>query len=241
MPWVIFYFANDLTSLLLSILHLAIKTGGQKMDINLLLINLLRVFRILIFLSKSSRQIKTKYIIRNPSMPIDDFLIFIKSQVIGCIVRESGFEDIIFEAGVCTSGSLQGVLAGSHYNRCWNVHNVFSESLERVFLKRFLLQLKLEIPHQLSHLSADPQCENVNDELFQSMQDLLSKYDEFREKTRRGFYGETAQFWLIYMDLMRYQLMGHSAIQENDHEKLLHCWQHFIPMYFALNKLHYAR
>ena len=30
----------------------------------------------------------------------------------------------ILEARVCTSGSLQGVLAGSHCNRSWNVHNI---------------------------------------------------------------------------------------------------------------------
>ena len=37
--------------------------------------------------------------------------------VIGKIVANTGFEDAIFPAGVCSTGSLNGVLNGSHYNR----------------------------------------------------------------------------------------------------------------------------
>ena len=41
------------------------------------------------------------------------------------------------------------------------------------------------------------------------------------------------------MDLMRYQVMAHTAVQENDIDVLLYCWKKFLPMYFSLNKLHY--
>ena len=50
--------------------------------------------------------------------------------VIGKIVKGSGFEDIIFQAGVCSTASLNRVLTGSHYNRAWTVHRAFSEALE---------------------------------------------------------------------------------------------------------------
>ena len=41
---------------------------------------------------------------------------FIKENfgIIGKLVIGSGFEDVIFQAGVCSLGSLQGVLACSH-------------------------------------------------------------------------------------------------------------------------------
>ena len=51
--------------------------------------------------------------------------------IIGNLVSRSGFEDIVFQAGVCSSGSLNGVLSGSHYNRGWTIHSVLSEALER--------------------------------------------------------------------------------------------------------------
>ena len=59
-------------------------------------------------------------------------------NVLGSIVSGSGFEDIIFQADICSTGSLNGVLAGSHYNRCWAVHSNFTEALERLLFKRFL-------------------------------------------------------------------------------------------------------
>ena len=47
----------------------------------------------------------------------------------------SGFEDAIFQAEVCSSGSLNGVLSGPHYNRCWTVHSAFAEALKRLLLE----------------------------------------------------------------------------------------------------------
>ena len=41
--------------------------------------------------------------------------------ILGTLVKGSGFEDVIFQAGVCSTGSLTGVLSGSHYNRCWTI------------------------------------------------------------------------------------------------------------------------
>ena len=53
--------------------------------------------------------------------------------------------------------------------------------------------------------------------------------------------GKTAQFWLLYMDLMRYQALAHQAVQPNDLHLLISAWKAFIPMYFAMNKVKYAR
>ena len=58
--------------------------------------------------------------------------------IVGTLVKASGFENIIFQAGFCSTGSLNGVLAGSHYNRCWNVHTTMAEALERLLLELFL-------------------------------------------------------------------------------------------------------
>ena len=51
-------------------------------------------------------------------------------KVIGNFVKDSGFEDVIYQASVCTSGSLIGVMSGSHYNRGWIINIVMSEALE---------------------------------------------------------------------------------------------------------------
>ena len=40
---------------------------------------------------------------------------------------------------------------------------------------------------------------------------------------------------------MRYQALAHTAAQTNDLQLLISAWKAFIPMYFAMNKVNYAR
>ena len=56
---------------------------------------------------------------------------------------------------MCSSGSLQGVLAGSHYNRAWVVHTAFSEALERLLYERFLEEYNVTLPQIFSQLTDD--------------------------------------------------------------------------------------
>ena len=48
------------------------------------------------------------------------------------LMSNSGFEDVAYESNLCSSGSMLGVMAGSHHNRAWIVHssNLFSHTLE---------------------------------------------------------------------------------------------------------------
>ena len=59
-------------------------------------------------------------------------------RVVGRFVEGSGFEDVLFQVGLCSSGSISGVISGKHYNRCWLVHEAFSEALERLFIEQYL-------------------------------------------------------------------------------------------------------
>ena len=57
---------------------------------------------------------------------------------LGCLISGSSFQDKVHQAGLCSPGSLNGVISGSHYNRCWTVHANFAEALERILFQRFL-------------------------------------------------------------------------------------------------------
>ena len=57
--------------------------------------------------------------------------------VLGMLIEGFGFEDIAFQSGISMTGSLNGVIAGTHYNRCWKIHQHFAEALERLLFKRF--------------------------------------------------------------------------------------------------------
>ena len=43
-------------------------------------------------------------------------------SAIGKLMKGSGFEEIVIEAGLCASGSLDSVLKGRHYNRAIRIH-----------------------------------------------------------------------------------------------------------------------
>ena len=44
--------------------------------------------------------------------------------VIGKLIAGSGFEDIVYEANMCTFGGMKGVLSGKHCNESWIVHEL---------------------------------------------------------------------------------------------------------------------
>ena len=56
--------------------------------------------------------------------------------IIGKLVSASGFEDVLYQADLCTSGGINGVLSGKHYNRSWAVHECLSEALYRLFVEK---------------------------------------------------------------------------------------------------------
>ena len=57
---------------------------------------------------------------------------------LGCLISGSSFEDLVHQAGLCSPGNFNGVISGSHYNRCWTVHANFAEALKRLTFQRFL-------------------------------------------------------------------------------------------------------
>ena len=163
--------------------------------------------------------------------------------VLGNIVCGSGFEDIVFQANICSTGSLNGVLAGSHYNRCWTVHSTFAEALERLLFKRF------SSIHGLPDVVKEAKsCSSVSgEEIERLLSDaevikLLEEYGDFKESVRKGNHGMTPQFWLVhYLDIMPNQHLLHSAIQSNNFSLRLHGLKTALPFLFALNKQNYAR
>ena len=45
--------------------------------------------------------------------------------------------------------------------------------------------------------------------------------------------GKIPQFWLLYMNLMRNQVMVYTGVLTNDLDMLMCGWKMFLPIYFA--------
>ena len=65
-------------------------------------------------------------------------------SILGLLIKGGGFGEIVFQSGLSTSGSLNGVIVGSHYNRSWKVHEQFAEASELLLYRRFLEDTSLE-------------------------------------------------------------------------------------------------
>ena len=57
---------------------------------------------------------------------------------IGKLVKSSGFEEIVYEAELCATGSMEKVINGKHYNRRMRVHIIMTEALERLLFNDFV-------------------------------------------------------------------------------------------------------
>ena len=122
-----------------------------------------------------------------------------------------------------------------------DTHSTVSEAIERLFLKQFITECRPNVPSCLQNISAKPKAELINKSLIGDLSLFLKEYKSVRERFRKGEMGKTPQFWLLYIDLMRNQFMVHTGVQSNDLDMLICGRKVFLPMYFVMNKVNYAR
>ena len=120
--------------------------------------------------------------------------------VLGKIVKGSGFEDIVCQASLITSGSLNGVIAGSHYNRSWYVHEVLSEAFERILLTRFLAEKRQELPIKLQEVASDPL--SYSEVVVHNSEEFFRSYSDYFQSTLNGDNGKTAQHWATILAII---------------------------------------
>lgn len=114
---------------------------------------------------------------------------------IGKMMSGSGFEDIVVEAGLCASGSIEQVMSGKHYNRSVRVHQRMLDALERMLLTSF--NNSVESGQERDNLSAavnlafQPTAENLqNAEDSETCKTYLMEYDKFKAAVRHGKFGK---------------------------------------------------
>ena len=140
---------------------------------------------------------------------------------IGKLVTGSGFEGVVYLAGLCTSRGIKGVLSGKHYNRSCMIHECFAEAIERLFCKAFFQNIPQELE---STRKADPLQQDVNllpnETPFKEYEDM---YNSFRDRCAQGEFGLIPQFWILYQQAVNRQHKFHLSINTNDYYLRLLC------------------
>jgi len=163
---------------------------------------------------------------------------------IGKMMCGSGFEDIVVEAGLCASGSIDQVMTGRHYNRAMRIHQRMLDGLERLLLASFQETMPAETVTESLHsavcLVNEPTPFNLcmtSDS--DSCMDFVNRYDSFKDRVRQGKLGKTAQFWLAYCDCVWTLLSFQRAVKENDLELFITSMRKMCALLFSADHLHY--
>ena len=54
----------------------------------------------------------------------------------------------------------------------------------------------------------------INQSTARMLDVLFGKFERYKKNVRNGKLGKTAQFWLLYLDLMRNQTMAHGCTRK---------------------------
>jgi len=161
---------------------------------------------------------------------------------LGKMMAGSGFEELVIEAGICASGSIDRVMSGKHYNRAMRVHVIMVDAVERLLLRAFTgNKPKLEIAG-LEELSTELSYHKVGEFVTKhEFTSFMKLYNEFLAQVRNGKLGKTAPFWLQYVDCVWQLLRFHRAVKENNLEEYMSSMRSLCSLLFSSDHLNYAR
>ena len=157
--------------------------------------------------------------------------------VIGAYVSGSGFEDVVYQLGLCQPGTMKALIAGKHYNQAWMVHEAFSEAVSRIFMEKFIPSKLLRFTNT-QNTDAEEMKKLIDDKDFKIFSDHLTKVTN---DGLSGILGKTAQFWLRYVARVDLLHQFHFAIQSNDFDGKLQALKSMLPFFFFFNRHHYSR
>ena len=172
-------------------------------------------------------------------------------KMIGKKMNGSGLSDILLEAGLIVSGSIEGVLSGKHYDRAMNCHKVMLECLERLLLSQYLAShneadvfasLTEQSKKVLYDITHTPSEETMNTALAdEELKRYIEGFMQYRDDSKTGNLGTTAQLWVSYMDHVWLVLTLTHAVKHNDFLLYAHCLHLMSDLFFSFGGQNYAR
>lgn len=169
------------------------------------------------------------------------------SKAIGKYIDSSGICETMVNSGLMASGSINGIIGGTHFNRCKNLHPIVSLSFRIIHFMNFLACYenkhhieKMDIDEIFDELKYESESHDIEQTVYR-LGDLLKCYNEYVEHTRRGDHGATAQFIMGYIDGVELFQMFEYAIRTSDLDMYIYAAKQICPWFFAFNHQNYAR
>lgn len=164
-------------------------------------------------------------------------------KALGKVIIDCGLPNVMVQSNMLAMGSLNGFLEGKHFNRCKRLHPLMAMGLEILHYKSFLEKKNIVFTdlmvQEVTRLGTCPisSFKIQNEEL----DELLNDYNIYKEQTLNGELGKTAQFYLIYVNLVNYYLTLSRSIRIGDFELFRFILPKITNLFFICNQQNYAR
>jgi hypothetical protein len=159
-------------------------------------------------------------------------------QAVGKYIDESGGPYILAESGLLASNSIKSFLNLNSYNRRKRLHGLLSLAFEILHYKAFEKQQDRD---EFDKLITEIQSNSESHHDSKEMNDLFSQYSKFKEDTESGKHGKTAQYWIIYINMIKLYRTFIRSIRESDIDLYIYCLPLITNLFFTFNQPNYAR
>ena len=153
----------------------------------------------------------------------------------GKFVTNSGFEEIVYQARMCSVGEIKSVLSGKSYNMCCRIHEVVAEAISRLFQAQYVA------PFISKKLVEQSKSDHTTLKDSKRFEENYAKYAEMQKRCNAGEFGVMAKYWMLYVRIIDLIHQLHFAININDYYLRLETWEELMVLSFTMNKQNYAR
>ncbi|OXU17113.1 hypothetical protein TSAR_008554 [Trichomalopsis sarcophagae] len=131
----------------------------------------------------------------------------------------------------------------SHFNRCKRIHLMINLALTILHFESFAQSENIEVSEEvknylvtfLKNRSMVPTIDNID------LLRIIESYEQYSIKTLNGEHGKTAQYYMIYINLINNYLMLTASIRTNDFELFKFMLPRITNLFFVFNQPNYAR
>lgn len=166
--------------------------------------------------------------------------------VIGKRFSDAGLRDILVESNVVSSGSVNAILEGRHYNRAVRAHLVLAEVMEQLRWSQYeewlcetetVIKLE-ELQPLLNQVRQDWSEASVTSLMdLPLFNEVKTTYSEFCSRD----HGPMFSFWNSYLNLVSLLRCFLRATRQGDWQMHLQCVRELLPWMFAYDRTNYCR
>lgn len=189
-------------------------------------------------------QSEEKPTFQNLFIHLGDFYIMLAYfKGVGKFIDGCGLSHIMIESQLLASGSVNGFISGKHFNRCKRLHPLVALGLQMLQVEQFVIEYDIEISNNVIEELCTFQSETSLNNMLENeeISDILIKYLRYKEDTKNGKFGKTAQYYMMYIDFIHYYLMLTRSIRMGDFELYKYVIPKISNVFFIFNQINYAR